>query len=113
METRVTDYTDDEIAAIAANAAAGTPSLRSLSNTSTTAAAGNDSRIPTQGENDALVGTSGTVGSSNKYVTAVDPNHTGTPTVYNVIRGYGAVGNGVADDTSAIQAAINAANTAG
>jgi len=31
-----------------------------------------DTRIPTQGENDALVGTSGVVGSGNKYVTEVD-----------------------------------------
>lgn len=33
---------------------------------------GDDSRLPTQGENDALVGTSGTPSSSNKYVTDSD-----------------------------------------
>lgn len=32
----------------------------------------NDGRVPTQSENDALVGTSGTPSSSNKYVTADD-----------------------------------------
>lgn len=32
----------------------------------------NDTRVPTQGENDALVGTSGTPSSSNKYVTSDD-----------------------------------------
>ncbi|MBR1146677.1 hypothetical protein [Bradyrhizobium sp. AUGA SZCCT0431] len=32
----------------------------------------NDPRVPTTGENDALVGTSGTPSSSNKYVTADD-----------------------------------------
>lgn len=38
----------------------------------------NDGRIPTQGENDALVGTTGTPSSSNKFVTATDPNFTDT-----------------------------------
>jgi len=32
----------------------------------------NDGRVPTQGENDALVGTSGTPSTSNKYVTNDD-----------------------------------------
>lgn len=32
----------------------------------------NDGRVPTQGENDALVGSSGTPSSSNKYITADD-----------------------------------------
>lgn len=32
----------------------------------------NDGRVPTQGENDALVGTSGTPSSTNKYVTNLD-----------------------------------------
>lgn len=36
------------------------------------AAGTNDPRIPTQSENDALVGTSGTPSSSNKYVTDAD-----------------------------------------
>lgn len=39
----------------------------------------NDTRVPTQGENDALVGTSGTPGSSNKYVTNDDTSTSGTP----------------------------------
>ena len=33
-----------------------------------------DTRLPTQGENDAMAGTSGTVGSSNKFVTVTDPS---------------------------------------
>ncbi len=37
-----------------------------------TAAEGNDARIPTQDENDAQVGTSGTPSSANKYVTDAD-----------------------------------------
>ena len=40
----------------------------------------NDPRVPTQGENDALVGTSGTPSSSNKYVTNDDT--TGTGSIY-------------------------------
>lgn len=38
----------------------------------------NDPRVPTQGENDALVGTSGTPSSSNKYVTNDDTTGTGS-----------------------------------
>ena len=34
----------------------------------------NDPRIPTQDENDAMVGTSGTPSSSNKFVTADHPS---------------------------------------
>jgi hypothetical protein len=37
---------------------------------------GNDSRLPTSGEKAALVGTSGTAGSSNKYVTNADSRNT-------------------------------------
>lgn len=33
----------------------------------------NDGRVPTQSENDALAGTSGTPSSANKYLTALDP----------------------------------------
>lgn len=40
-----------------------------------------DLRVPTQGENDALVGTSGTPSSSNKYVTSADVR---LETVFNV-----------------------------
>lgn len=36
-----------------------------------------DPRIPTQGENDAMVGTSGTPSSSNKYATQTDTQFTG------------------------------------
>lgn len=45
LERRVTDYTDTTVAAVPADAVAGTASLRRLGTTSTTAAAGNDSRL--------------------------------------------------------------------
>lgn len=54
------------------SAAAGTESLRALGTTAGTAAAGNDGRIPTQAENDALAGTSGAPSSSNRFVTNAD-----------------------------------------
>jgi hypothetical protein len=44
----------------------------------------NDGRVPTQAENDALVGTSGTPSTSNKYVTNDDT--TATPTANKVVR---------------------------
>lgn len=44
----------------------------------------NDSRVPTQGENDALVGTSGTPSTSNKYVTNDDTS--ATPVASKVVR---------------------------
>lgn len=49
---------------------------------SDTAAEGNDTRIPTQDENDALQGTDGTPSSSNRYVTDSDSRNTDarTPT---------------------------------
>jgi len=40
-----------------------------------TATEGNDSRVPTQDENDALAGTNGTPDSTNKYVTNTDPRN--------------------------------------
>lgn len=40
----------------------------------------NDGRVPTPGENDALVGTNGTPGSGNKYVTDSDARNTNTRT---------------------------------
>lgn len=52
-----------------ADAAAGVASRRTLGTSSTSAVAGNDARIPTQAENDALVGTSGTPSGSNPYAT--------------------------------------------
>ncbi len=47
-----------------------------------TATEGNDSRIPTQDENDALQGTSGTPDNVNRYVTNTDPRNSDarTPT---------------------------------
>lgn len=38
----------------------------------------NDGRVPTQGENDAAAGTTGTPSSTNKFVTETDPNFTDT-----------------------------------
>ncbi len=40
-----------------------------------TATEGNDSRVPTQDENDALVGTSGVPSAVNRYVTNADPRN--------------------------------------
>lgn len=53
-------------------AGAGQAALRKLGTGADDAAAGNDSRIPTQSENDALAGTSGTPDSGNPYVTRAD-----------------------------------------
>lgn len=47
-------------------------SVAPVSATNPIAAGDNDTRIPTQAENDALVGTSGAPSSSNKYVTNAD-----------------------------------------
>lgn len=47
-----------------------------LGTTAGTAAEGNDPRIPTQDENDALVGTSGAPSSVNEYVTDADARNT-------------------------------------
>lgn len=65
---------------LASDAAAGTASRRTLGTTSTSAAAGNDARIPTQGENDAGQGTNGTPSNTNRYVTDSDARNTNTRT---------------------------------
>jgi hypothetical protein len=70
-----------------------------------------DDRLPSQAENDAMVGTSGSPSSSNPYVTDadsrvnifVDPRHPD----------YGAVCDGIADDTLAYEAAMAARNAVG
>ena len=67
-------------------------------------AATTDSRFPSQGENDALVGTSGTPGSTNAYVTDADSRLRGVS-----VKAFGAVGNGSTDDRASIQAAIDSA----
>lgn len=70
-----------------------------------------DPRVPIQGENDALVGTSGTPSSTNKYVTNADPriqSGTATPFVNPMASPYNAAGDGVADDTAEVQAAWDA-----
>lgn len=55
-----------------------------LGTSAITAAAGDDSRIPTQDENDALVGTSGAPSAANAYVTDADARNTDarTPTAH-------------------------------
>ena len=60
--------------------ATGTTTLRSLGTGANQAAAGNDTRIPTQGENDALQGTNGTPGGADRFVTDSDPRNTDTRT---------------------------------
>lgn len=47
----------------------------------------NDDRLPSQGENDALAGTSGTPSSSNKYVTNADTAETGNSKVVRTTAG--------------------------
>ena len=56
-----------------------------LGTTGGTAAEGNDSRIPTQDQNDALDGTDGTPATANPYVTDSDPRNTDAraPTAHN------------------------------
>jgi hypothetical protein len=55
----------------------------------------NDPRVPTQAENNALVGTTGTPSSSNKYVTDADPRLTGIVDINVTSSPYGARGDGV------------------
>jgi hypothetical protein len=86
------DYVDS--VAIAGGADAST-TVKGISKLSTAPASAtdpiavgtNDTRIPTQDENNALVGTSGTPSTSNKYVT--DDDTTATPTANAVVRGNG------------------------
>lgn len=62
----------------------------------------NDPRVPTQGENDALVGTSGTPSSSNKYVTDADTSGTGSVVRSSLISAetYGDGSDGVVTETT-------------
>lgn len=53
-------------------------SVAPVSASSPIAVGDNDGRVPTQSENDALVGTSGSPSSSNKYVTNDDTSTTGS-----------------------------------
>lgn len=71
------EYVNDQVAAGAPDASTTVKGVTKLSTapvspTDPIAAGTNDTRIPTQGENDALVGTSGTPSTSNKYVTNDD-----------------------------------------
>ena len=89
---------------------AATTSVHGISNTANLVVT-SDTRIPTQGENDALVGTSGTPGSGNKYVTDADSRLVVVNAPLVNVKGppYNAVGDGTTDDRAAIQAAIDAA----
>lgn len=69
----------------------------------------NDPRVPTQGENDALVGTSGTPSSSNKYVTNAD---TATAATANAVARRLAGGNITVITESQGNNTTNAASTA-
>ncbi len=83
-DTQIIDkkYQDDLAstgAVIASDTAKGISkiSVAPVSSTNPIAVGDNDPRVPTQGENDALVGTYGSPSSSNKFVTETDPNFTG------------------------------------
>jgi len=60
--------------------------------TSGTITEGNDARIPSQDENDALVGTDGTPSTANKYVTNSDTRLSGTVTTHSDVS---AAGSGI------------------
>lgn len=70
--------------------------------TAGTAAEGNDSRIPLQDENDALVGTDGTPSSSNKYVTDSDPRLLGNTLDDAYDQGGSGAGRTITVDSGAI-----------
>jgi hypothetical protein len=63
----------------------GVPKVE-LGTTAGTACEGNDARLPTQDENDALAGTDGTPSSTNKVVTNSDPRNVNarTPTAHGL-----------------------------
>lgn len=92
-------YVNDTATAGAPDASTTTKGITKLSTapvspTNPIAVGDNDTRVPTQGENDALVGTAGTPSSTNKYVTNDDTSGTGlvvrssllTSTVANVVK---------------------------
>lgn len=83
-------------------------SVAPASATSPIAVGDNDTRVPTQGENDALVGTSGTPSSSNKYVTDADARLVGLP-VSNIVK-FGGTGADGALTISSGTTTINCAN---
>ncbi len=73
----IKDYIDSIVNAGAADAATATKGITRLSTapaspTVPIAVGTNDPRVPTQGENDAMVGTSGTPSSTNRFVTESD-----------------------------------------
>lgn len=55
--------------------------------TSGTATEGNDTRVPAQDENDALLGTNGTPSTANRFVTNTDPRNTNTRTPVQATEG--------------------------
>ena len=80
------DYVDTVAAAIVAGGALdATTSIKGITKLSVAPASDpiavgdNDPRVPTQGENDALAGTVGTPGASNKFVTETDQTGSNLP----------------------------------
>ncbi len=65
----------------------GKTSVAPVSSTNPIFVGDNDGRVPTQSENDALVGTSGTPSTSNKYVTNDDTTGTGSVVRNSVVSG--------------------------
>lgn len=74
-------------------------SLDPVSATEPIAVGTNDTRVPTQDENDAMIGTSGTPSSSNKYVTNADTIGTGS-VLRGVLKFGGTGADGVLNVTS-------------
>lgn len=81
----------------------------SLGTTSGTACEGNDSRLPSQDENDALLGTSGVPSITNRYVTDVDAR--GVTKGGTGVTTLGDAGVLIGNGTGAIQ--VTSAGTAG
>jgi hypothetical protein len=87
------DYADGLAIAGAPDSSTGTKGISKLSTapvsaTDPIAVGDNDPRVPTQGENDALVGTSGTPSSTNKYVTDADTTGTGSVVRSSLLSSY-------------------------
>ena len=96
LETRLSGYTDTH-SALTTTAHGGI-------------VATTDTRLPTQGQRDALAGSVGTPSNVNVFVTNSDPRLVANQPFINVKGApYNATGDGSTDDRAAIQAAIDAA----
>ena len=74
-------------ATLSGDGRSGTPLSVNYGDQAETAAQGNDDRIPSQDENDALQGTNGTPTDANRYVTNTDPRNTNSRTPTGVAGG--------------------------